>query len=142
MQPLASESDDDDPFDSGGAGGDLSKVDHIVITPMWKPDSAVLPIFNDVHGEVDKATLYLLRRTFMSTYSVTKSKSASICPCFWACCVTYVLGARRYGIDDACATLEEYINKNALQEAPGKVKLDQVLVDGLFKGFGRKKGAR
>ena len=105
--PLEADGDDDDDAGGGGGGGSASKVDHIVISEVWKPDSAVLPIFAAVHGEVDKATMYT--------------------------------------IEEANQTLVKYVEKNSLaiggEGGGNNVKLDVTLIDGLFKGFGRKKGA-
>jgi translation initiation factor 2D len=105
FKPVLDENDDDAADVGGGGGGSTSKVDHIVISEVWKPDSAVLPIFAAVHGAVDKTTMF--------------------------------------SIEDANETLAKYIAQNSLgvDGSTTTVKLDEKLVDGLFKGFGRKKGA-
>ena len=106
FKPLLVEADDDTADAGGGSGGgSMSKIDHIVISVVWKPDSAVLPIFAAVHGAFEKTTMF--------------------------------------SIEEANETLAKYIAKNSLAIDGGTTtaRLDETLIDGLFKGFGRKKGA-
>ena len=58
--PLAGEETEDADGGADGGGGAGSRLQRAgpIIKELWKPDSSLLPIFNAVHGELDKAKLF------------------------------------------------------------------------------------